>query len=201
MAGVSKKTGKISTYEGPARSDRRGVAIAHGCVSVQREREACVCTSRLQCRHVPPQGSRFDSGLEIPCSCNGSLELGRVARDQLPQDLKLPRLRPRAYVRHIALVAPVQTVGEDDSVVGDGLARSDGRARRNCAVLRIPGVSYRSLNMLILVMIQQRNQGSSGGPTFPTTAPLPTRLPTPTIVPSPMTVPPASTTEPTSTVQ
>lgn len=98
--------------------------------------------------------------VRVSCSFEGSLKLGRVAGDQLPQDLELPRLRPGADVHNVALVAPVQAVGEDDGVVRDRLAGGDGRARRDCAVLRISRVSLRSLNALFPV--NQPREGMKG---------------------------------------
>lgn len=67
--------------------------------------------------------------VHVSYSLEGSLKLGRVAWDQLPQDFELPRLRPGADVHDVALIAPVQAVGEDDGVVRDRLAGSDGCAR------------------------------------------------------------------------
>lgn len=145
---VRRKRQARASYCRTRESDRRGTAIAND--SVPRRREACACSSRLHNCNVLSHGSRSDNCVRVSCSSNGSLKLSRVARDQLPQDLELPCLRPGADVRHVALVAPVQAVGEDDGVVRDGLPRSDGRARRDCAVLRIIQVSCRSLDVLCL---------------------------------------------------
>ena len=53
----------------------------------------------------------------------------------------------------------MQAVREDDGVVRDNLPRGDGRARRDCAVLRIVRVSRRKPNVLRLVMNKHGSKG------------------------------------------